>query len=132
MASSSEPAAVKATLAYFNPPADGSRPYQYTEPHPVTGKPIRNWTQTFHEVEIENLRGKEGTVSLDTTGFQFITSEAKHKSFANDEEIQREYYPESIELLKKITGASKVVLFDHSMYSIFINRFGLSNVVCLD
>ena len=109
-----EPATVKATLAYFNPPTDGSKPYQYTEPDPITGKPIRNWTQIFHDVEIENLRGKEDTVSLDTTGFQFITSEAKHKSFSNDEEVQKEYYPESAELLKRVTGASRVVFFDHS------------------
>ena len=30
------------------------------------------------------------------------------------EEIEREYYPESIALVKELTGASRVVLFDHS------------------
>ena len=109
-----EPVTVRANLAYFNPPSDGSKAYQFTEPDPVTGEFIRNWTQVFHEVEIENLRGKEDTVSLDTNGFQIINSEAKYKSFSNDEEVQREYYPESAELLKKVTGASRVVFFDHS------------------
>ncbi|KAJ7745821.1 hypothetical protein DFH07DRAFT_869641 [Mycena maculata] len=34
-----------------------------------------------------------------------------------DEEIQSEYHPESEELIKWITGASRVVLFDHSAES---------------
>ena len=63
---------------------------------------------------IENVRGKEDQYTLDTAGFQFYKSPAKHTSFSNDQEIQDEYYPESIELLKKLTGASRVVIFDHS------------------
>lgn len=69
-----------------------------------------------YDLEIENLRGKEDTVSLDTTGFQFFRAEAKHKSFNNDEEVEKEYYPESIELLKQLTGANRVVIFDHSEF----------------
>ncbi|EEB92672.1 hypothetical protein MPER_08785, partial [Moniliophthora perniciosa FA553] len=38
-----------------------------------------------------------------------------HKAFNDEAEIEKEYYPESIELIKKITGASKVVLFDHTL-----------------
>ncbi|KAF5342826.1 hypothetical protein D9758_013382 [Tetrapyrgos nigripes] len=85
-----QPSFVSASLRFFTPPSDGSRPF------------------------IENLRGKESSVSLDTAGFQFYNEPAKHKSFKNDEEIKREYYPESIELIKKLTGASRVVLFDHT------------------
>ncbi|KAG6882026.1 hypothetical protein C0992_012934, partial [Termitomyces sp. T32_za158] len=40
---------------------------------------------------------------------------AKHKTFLDDAEIQREYYPESIRLLKSVTGASQVVIFDHTV-----------------
>ena len=32
----------------------------------------------------------------------------------DDAEIEKEYYPESEELIKKVTGASRVVFFDHS------------------
>jgi len=63
---------------------------------------------------VENVRGKEDTVTLDTAGFQFYSRPAKHKSFVNDEEIRREYYRESEQLLKEVTGASKVTIFDHS------------------
>lgn len=63
---------------------------------------------------MENVRGKEDTVTLDTAGFQFYNCPARHQSFANDEEIRREYYRESEQLLKEVTGASKVTIFDHS------------------
>lgn len=78
---SSEPSAVSASLLYFKPPADGSRPYNSINTNPVTGKRDRNWTQEPHVVEIENLRSKEHTVSLDTAGFQFVTHESEHKAF---------------------------------------------------
>jgi hypothetical protein len=45
--------------------------------------------------------------------------EAAHKAFTNDADIEKEYYPESIELIKRVTGASRVVLFDHSTSSSF-------------
>ena len=107
---------VSTTLIYSVPPADGSKPYQNINASSTTGERDRNYTRTQYQVQIENIRGKESSLSLDNSGFQFFRSGAKHKSFANDEEIEREYYPESIELLKKLTGASRVVLFDHSVY----------------
>jgi len=60
-------------------------------------------------VEIEDLRGKEDSVTLDTAGFQFAKKVAKHQSFSTDDVIIKEYYPESIELIKELMGASKVV-----------------------
>ncbi|KAF8900852.1 hypothetical protein CPB84DRAFT_1008657 [Gymnopilus junonius] len=105
----------KAALNYGVPPADGIRPYQYTNADPITGERRKNYTHEPKEVIIENLRGKEHLASLDTTGFQYFKHPSKHTSFANDEEIVREYYPETIELIKKYTGASRVVIFDHTV-----------------
>jgi len=105
---------VSAELIYFVPPADGSKPYSdiMTDIRSGTG---RNWTQEPHQVEIENLRGNEDSVSLDTTGFGFYRHSQKYTSFSDDAEIEREYYPESIELVKKLTGASRIVPFDHTI-----------------
>ncbi len=115
---------VKATLTYFVPPADGSRPYQYMNADPVTGEHERNFTREPFEVEVENVRGKEDSVTLDAAGFQFFKIPAKHISFTSNAEIEAEYYPESIELIKRLTGASRVVLFDHSE----INPFCLFDI----
>ena len=105
---------VTAQLTYFLPPPDGSKPFIHINADPATGERPQNWIKESRTVEIENIRGKEDTVSLDTAGFQFGRREAKHKSFTNNEEIEREYYAESIELVKELTGASSAVVFDHS------------------
>jgi len=112
---STEPTSTTTNLFYHVPPEDGARAYVHINVNPKTGEREQNYGREERQAIIENLRGKEDTVSLDTTGFQYFKRPTKHTSFANDEEITREYYPESIELIKKLTGASKVVIFDHSM-----------------
>ncbi|KAJ6617551.1 hypothetical protein B0H10DRAFT_1948259 [Mycena sp. CBHHK59/15] len=109
------PASTTGSLAFFVPPEDGSRAYTNINASPATGVRERNFTLDTKEVEIENLRGKEGSATLDTAGFQLFKRPAKHAAFTNSEEIEREYYPESIELIKELTGASRVVLFDHTV-----------------
>jgi hypothetical protein len=110
------PSSTTSTLIFAVPPTDGARPFVRINEDP-TGERAMNITPEPSSVIIENLRGKEGkdAPTLDTTGFQLFHRPAKHTSFASDKEVEREYYPESIELLKELTGASRVVLFDHSM-----------------
>lgn len=110
-------AVVKAKLQYFVPPADGSKPYNTVNVDPATGEREKNYTMERYDVEVENVRGKEDSITLDNAGFQFVKAPAKHTSFTSDAEIEADYYLESIELLKSITGASRVVLFDHSKAS---------------
>lgn len=112
--SSPEPASTTGNIKYYVPPADGIRAYQHINVDSTTGERKRNFTLEDKDIIVENLRGKEDSVTLDTAGFQFYRRPAKHTSFIDDAEIQREYYPESVELLKELTGASRVVFFDHS------------------
>ena len=67
-----------------------------------------------HPVVIENIRGKEETVTLDTAGFQLFHAPTAHTDFTDGEEIKRGYYAETGDLVKKITGASRVIFYDHS------------------
>ncbi|OJA12443.1 hypothetical protein AZE42_08206 [Rhizopogon vesiculosus] len=106
---------VSTELAYFSPPLDGSRPFTSVNADAKTGQRATNWVTEVHTVEIEDVRGKESNYTLDTAGFQYHTRPSKHATFVDDEEIRSEYYPESIELIKEVTGASKVVLFDHTI-----------------
>jgi hypothetical protein len=102
------------TLNYFVAPSDGSRPYTDISGNNAAGKLIHNWGEDSHDMQVEDVRGKEELYKLDSAGFQYGREAAKHTSFLNDDEIEREYYPESIDLIKKVTGATKVVIFDHS------------------
>ena len=117
---SSEPQSVNALLVYFAPPKDGSKPYTMAYNDPTSAIPRMNWTPEEHTMQIENLRGKEDSVTLATAGFQYGRSPSAHKAFTSEEAIKAEYYPETIELVKKLTGASRIVPFDHSQ-SIYIH-----------
>lgn len=105
---------VTANLVYFQPPADGSKAYTHINADPVTGVREQNWVKEPHNTEIENIRGKEDSFTLDTAGFQYFRQPQKYTAFTDDEEIKREYYDESIALVKRLTGASRIVPFDHS------------------
>ncbi|KDR70135.1 hypothetical protein GALMADRAFT_144817 [Galerina marginata CBS 339.88] len=109
------PSSTTGKLIYYVSPSEGERAFLHINADPTTGKNPINVQRAEKELHIENLRGKEDSVSLDTAGFQFFHEPCKHRSFANDEEITREYYPETIELIKKLTGASRVELFDHTI-----------------
>ncbi|KAJ7124459.1 hypothetical protein C8R44DRAFT_619998 [Mycena epipterygia] len=107
----SAPSSTTGTFDFMVPPKDGARAYYNISTVP---KDI-NFILEPHNVEIENLRGNESAANLDTTGFQLFRHPAKHTTFTSDAEIEKEYYPESIELIKSLTGASRVVLFDHTV-----------------
>ncbi|KAA1477860.1 hypothetical protein DENSPDRAFT_885433 [Dentipellis sp. KUC8613] len=115
MSTTPEPATVSTSLSYFVPPADGSKPWQNINADPVSGKRFTNTSRAFHAVQIENLRGREAAPTLDRNGFQFFRKPAQHTAFDSTQAIEGEYYPESIELLKQLTGASRVVIFDHTI-----------------
>jgi len=100
---------------YFLPPSDGSRPYNRVYADSTTGKTARNWIDDPHDMQVGDVRGKEELYKLDNAGFQYGREAAKHTSFLNDDGIEREYYPESIDLIKRVTGASKIVIFDHTI-----------------
>ena len=114
---STPPDTLTATLSFFSPPKDQSRPFYRTTSDPAYG--LRsNFTNEHHEVEVENIRDSDpGTYTLDTAGFQFFKRAAKHTSFTDGAQIAAEYYPESAALIKEFTGASRVVIFDHSEHA---------------
>lgn len=107
---------VTTTFNYGIPPTDGTRAWQST-PYPEdTDLRGKNWTHQSHEVQVENIRGKEDTVSLDTAGFQYHVHPTKFEgefTQANKEKIRKEYHPECEELIRELTGASKVVIFTY-------------------
>ncbi|KAL8691602.1 MAG: hypothetical protein Q9224_004139 [Gallowayella concinna] len=108
---------VTATLNFYLPPTDDSKPFNYVE-DPPPGSPQRNFGNTELEVSIHDLRGHETEFNLDTHAFaalQKIQSTTTRQTFNDDDAIQRIYYPEVEELLLKATGAKKILLFDHTI-----------------
>ncbi|KAF9552784.1 hypothetical protein CPC08DRAFT_822682 [Agrocybe pediades] len=110
------PEVTTGSVNFLAPPANPKETlFHYANADLANGQYSKNYEFATHAVQIENLRGKEQSVSLDTTGFQYFHHAPSHNSFASDEEIKEEYYPESVDLIKKLTGATKVVIFDHTI-----------------
>ncbi|TFK23979.1 hypothetical protein FA15DRAFT_756826 [Coprinopsis marcescibilis] len=106
---------VVGTIHYFVPPEDGSVAYQSSEIDPETGDRKRNFSRQGRPCNIENVRGKLEQFTLDAAGFQFFNRPAAHSKFEDDKDIVDDYYPESVEFIKEVTGAVKVVIFDHTI-----------------
>lgn len=109
--SKATPRDITATFNYFKPNEDGSLPAPTYVTKPETyERPVLPQQATVYDI-----RGSEDEYTLDTKGFQVVKHESKEKDFLDDEQIKRVYYPETEELLKKATGASRIFFFDHTI-----------------
>jgi hypothetical protein len=52
---------------------------------------------------------------LEREGFRFIRHDTRVADFFNEDEVKRVYYPEMEALVKAETGASRVLVFDHTL-----------------
>ncbi|KAL7817120.1 amino acid permease domain-containing protein [Trichoderma gracile] len=68
-----------------------------------------------HQVIIKDVAGEESKYTLDKNGFQIHRHTSVEKDFLDDEQIKAVYYPETEQLLKDVTGASKIFIFDHTI-----------------
>lgn len=107
----SKPQDVQATLNYHKPNEDGSPPHPVYADRPET---FERPSET-HSVLIRDIRDQEKDFSLDKNGFQIHKNTASEKEFLDDEQIKNGYYAEVEKLLKDVTGASRVLIFDHTI-----------------
>ncbi|KAJ5657880.1 uncharacterized protein N7484_001529 [Penicillium longicatenatum] len=106
-----KPHHVQTTLNFFKENEDGSPPL----PNYVNKPQTYDREAVVLTATIRDVSGNELNYSLDGQGFQFYYHESKEKDFLDDEQIKREYYPETEQLLKDATGASRVFIFDHTI-----------------
>ncbi|KAL9088375.1 MAG: hypothetical protein Q9159_003149 [Coniocarpon cinnabarinum] len=107
---------VRATLNFFKPPQDGSKPFNFVET-PPEGQPQRNFPDEDAEVSISDARGRESEFHLDRHAFQALSGYPHNPAinWEDDDSIKRVYYPEVERLLKEHTGGNRVLLFDHTI-----------------
>src|SRR5205823_10864294 len=101
-----------ATLHYLK--RGPEKPVRYVF-DPPPGVPQWNGIDDPREIRIEDGRGREQEFSLDRNGFQLVKAPSQVRDFYSDEEIKRTYYPEVEQLLRDKIGASRVVIFDHTV-----------------
>ena len=66
---------------------------------------------------VNNGRMLADRLSLDENGFVFVQHKTKVADFFDAEQLKPVYYPEVEQLIKKISGASRVAIFDHTLRS---------------
>lgn len=105
-------AVVTAGLNYLEPTGEKPHSYEFTPPQGVA-----RTTAVYgeHTVKIHNMRPIALTLSLEREGFQLLTAPSSVTDFSDEEAIRERYYAEAIALLKDVTGASRVVVFDHTI-----------------
>lgn len=94
--------------------------------HPIPDKPTvrindhredlsRNYVYDPHVTLIRDARGENRAFDLDREGFTLRYRPSAVRDFANDGHVKEVYYPETAELIAEVSGASQVVIFDHTV-----------------
>jgi hypothetical protein len=73
--------------------------------------------QEKRAVEIRNGRPQAAEFALDVHGFAFREHRTAVRDFFDAEELKRVYYPEIERLVREVSGAVRVVPFDHTLRS---------------
>lgn len=68
-------------------------------------------------VVVNDGRAIRGNLDLDVHGFEFVDHATRVKNFLDLDEIKSVYYPECVDLIKKVSGAARVHVFDHTLRS---------------
>lgn len=71
------------------------------------------------KVIVEDISGEEEKYTLDNYGFQLVHHETKtncvEDNYSDIGRIQTEYFAECEQVLKNVTGANRVFIFDHKV-----------------
>lgn len=122
---SQELPSVEANLSYLIPMAE--KPVNYTYEPPI-GIARTNATYQTHKLPIYNARSISENISLDKEGFALTGHNTNVRNFYDEDEVRRVYYPEAEQLLKEVTGATKVVIFDHTLRNAGNSKPGENNI----
>ncbi|KAF2095185.1 hypothetical protein NA57DRAFT_59925 [Rhizodiscina lignyota] len=100
--------AVNTTLNYYLDPAKGGH-----ESMQLGTAGYFRLKYNEQPVQIHDLRGRENQFNLADNAFQHRRHVSSEKDFSDDDAIKNTYYKEIEQLLKEVTGASRVHVFSH-------------------
>jgi hypothetical protein len=103
---------VEARVQYVTPTA--TKPFAY-EYDPPPGTPRRSAVFDEQRILIRNARRLARPPTLDAQGFAFHRHPTRVSNFYDATEVETVYYAELGRLLKDVTGARSVLIFDHTV-----------------
>jgi hypothetical protein len=109
-----EAAALEVALRYVA--ATGAKPAVYTYDR-GPGLPVFTGTTALHRVAMHDARPLAASLSLDLQGFQLLRHASATADFYDEAEVRAVYYRETEALVQRLTGAARVLMFDHTLRS---------------
>jgi hypothetical protein len=103
---------VDATLTFTE--RTGEKPYAYAY-DPPAGVPRTNLVTQERTVPIANVRSIAHDLSLDVEGVAVVSHRTAVRDFWDEAQTLALGHPEIAQLVKDVTGASRVVVFDHTL-----------------
>ena len=77
----------------------------------------RTGTENPQPMSVEDGRAAAAELDLERNGFVLVEHRTAMKDFFDAEELQAVYFPEVERLIRETSGASRVVIFDHTLRS---------------
>ncbi|KAL3161264.1 hypothetical protein ABBQ38_009625 [Trebouxia sp. C0009 RCD-2024] len=110
---------INAKVNYIQPSAHGEELYAYLYEKPESVSKVTNLEHVEIEVPMTDLRtieDKKGRFTLHDNGFQLEQLHVPSDiDWTNNAEVAARYYPRVADLLKRVAGASRVHIFDHTI-----------------
>jgi len=103
---------VEGILNYLAPMADKPMNLAYDPPPGVARS---TGTPEPHRITIYDARPVAAQLSLDDEGIAVVEHHSAVKDFCDEDELHRVYYPEAERLVAELTGANRVLVFDHTI-----------------
>jgi hypothetical protein len=100
---------VSASLTFITP--SDTKPAFHSSAY-TGGAPQVFFDTERHTVPIHDMRPLAGALSLDHEGFELLRHETAVGDLYDDDAIEKVYFPEIDTLLRAVTGASRVIIFD--------------------
>lgn len=101
---------IRAQLQYLAPGDDGGAVYHASQAGGAAA--AHDGQYRWHEVDVADARGR--TLSLDREGFMLMPHSSAVTDFRDDAALVVIYEPEIDRLLRAVTGARRVHVFDHT------------------
>jgi hypothetical protein len=102
---------VEATMNYVLD--NGVKPVTHISPYGESNK--RDETPDHRTVPVYDARAVASDLTLDTNGFEFHNRPTAVTDFLDKSQIETVYNPEVERIVAEATGASRVIVFDHTL-----------------
>jgi hypothetical protein len=106
------PDTIEATVNYID--NNGEKLFTYTG-GPGSLDVRSGGTPDPRQVTMHNGRQHVGEFKLDRDGFRFVPHDTRMRDFFDEQEVRSTYYAEMEALIKRESGAKRVVVFDHTL-----------------